>query len=315
MRQLPTIWSSLFVRVERPPRLEVLLWVLLASCIKSGLQAVFEPRTSFLAADAFKPQTVGVRGVGWAVLLLPSWITSHSFNRAVAVVLIVSAVCWLLKRGLVWSPIATALAYGLLDCLDKSRHFVFHHRLHAAAFMLLVFAGFYFFHRREIGAAVKDCQFWDKPIYPRWVLVLCLAYLGTFYGAAGLQKLIHGWLGSGTDSGVTLQLFCLLCPRRESLFARLLLDYRPLAAIAMATTLVLELGALFGLLWRPLRPWWAAGLIAMQLWIGLATGIWFSSLMRLLAITGFPLDRWLTLAQARLHESGQAGLQQFSQQG
>jgi hypothetical protein len=304
MQHLSKLWSSLFARKGRPHQPELVLLFLLVYCLGSGLQALLQTPKSFYTADAFKPQALGVRGVGWAVLFPPSWITSYSFNRVVALILVVSAVYWLLKCGLAWSPIVTALSYGLLDCLDKSRNFLFHHQLHAAAFILLVFAVFYFLQRREIGSNLKEYQFWDRPIYPRWVLALSLTYLGTFYGAAGVQKLLHGWLGTGTDSGVTLQVLCFIRSRRDSLVARLFIDSRPFAILAMTATLVLELGALVGMLSRRLRPWWSMGLIAMHFLIGLAMGIWFNSLMGLVVLMGFPFDRWLTSAQALLRKSG-----------
>lgn len=299
------LWFSLFTDRERPGRLELLLSVMLINFIRVGCEALFQSRETFLIQHAFSPKALGVRGVGWAAWLPPSLIVSQLFNRGVAFVLAMSAACWLLKRGLIWSPVVTALSYGLLVSLRLSRNMYYVHPSVAFVFAILVYSAFYLQYRIEINSALIDNRFWDEPLYPRWVLVLILTYMGTYYGFAGIQKLRQGWLSEW--SGLTLQL--LLCPAGSArpglpLLAKPLVASRQLATLAMATTLVLELGALIGLLWRPLRPWWASGLIGMHLMIGLTMRIWFVPPMIILALVGLPFDHWLTATRARLRRAG-----------
>jgi hypothetical protein len=268
IRSARQYWKELFDERSAAP-FELLLYVLLAQVVISGIPPLFQSAAKFRDSAAFLPGVV-VRPVGWAAWVPVSLVLSQRFYEAVALIAVVAAICWMLKRGLPWSPALCVMAHGLQTCLHFSMIHHYSHELLAQTALLMIYAAFYTFRRKQIELA-------GLRTYPNWVFTLMLFYLGTFYMSSGIAKIGLG--GRDAFNGLSLQLFVVnMAFDRGSgmpLLGNLILSNRSLASAAMFATVVLECGALIAFLTPRLRPWWALGLLGCHVGIYFAMGISF----------------------------------------
>jgi hypothetical protein len=284
----PAIWRRLFEH-RAPLRYELLLvYLLVFKVVKESIWQLRQTRETFYAQDAFKPFVLGVDPIGWADCLPVSWVTSYGFHQLVATIALTSAALWFFKRCLPWSAIVATWLFGLSNCLRQSLDFDYIHQNLPPVAAMIVLAATYTFRRREISRALREGRFWETDFYREWVIWVLLVYMGLLYSYSGIWKLAYGGWDAG--NGVKLQLIIdALAP--DGPLSRPILQYRPLATLLMTGTVILETGALPGLLIPRLRPWWAISLVMMHLMIGISMGIWFVPSMVILTWLAFRVDR------------------------
>src|SRR5262249_24959811 len=154
------------------------------------------------------------------------------------------------------------LSFGLSNCLRQSLDFNYvHQNLPPVAAMILL-AAIDMFRRKEISRALRTGRFWETDFYREWVIWVMLVYMGLLYSYGGVWKLAYGGWDAG--NGVKLQLIIdALAPNAP--LSRPILQHRSLATLLMTGTVIIETGALPGLLIPWLRPWWAMSLVVMHL--------------------------------------------------
>ena len=299
-------WSALFVN-RRPAACELLLLLVLANTLLYGYFAFTRPLDVFMENDAFSPATLGIEPAGWVAWFPPSWVLSYDLYRAVGLVAFLSALLWIFKRLLPWAPIVCALSFGLHVSHQESLEFNYHHELLPGVVLLTLFAGLYTLRHASFSEAIRKRRFWTENLYPQWVFVLVVVYLGLSYPSAGMIKIFLG--GADSVNGLTLQLLLLRFSLTNdvetlSLFAQPLVRYRVAATAAMFMTILLEAGAMPAFVVPGLRRWWACGLMAMQTSIWLAMGILFHPNIALLTWIALPFEKWLATLGEWLRDRG-----------
>lgn len=290
-------WERLF---ENGPNLfyEAGLTIMLLRTLWISLGALLRSRVAFRDEDAFSQAAVSIHPVGWAWWLPVNLVTSQAFERAVAVVIMISCGCWLLKRCLPWSALCGATSYGFYVSLCQSRIANYRHETLPDVAMLVVFAAFYTLRRREIIRAVNAHRFWERKLYPNWVYALCITYMGLYYTFGGLSKLAAMRTGVW-QSGLTLQLL-LWKPDPLPVAAVPIVRNYAIANLSMIASIVLETGALAAFTVRWLRPWWATGLITMHVLVLLTLHIDFRSTILVLIWIAWPWQRILSALGPRI---------------
>jgi uncharacterized membrane protein YphA (DoxX/SURF4 family) len=262
------VWERGFVK-QPPFAYEILLVIFLALAIKRALGMLSMPEAVFQSADVFAADVVGFHPVGWASWLDKSLVTSLMFQRILAAVVLASSLAWLLKWFVPSAPIVCALSFGLLVSVDQSRMFNYTHRFLVPVWVLCVFALVYVFHSPARREGDERRVGWFVPDYPAWAGWLLALYLGIQYSVSGLLKV---WMG-GWEAGSGLKLQILIFRANASFgelrdvpeLTRWMLEHRWLATVAMTSAVVLEAGAIVGLLLPRLRTWWALGLVGFHL--------------------------------------------------
>lgn len=295
MRRLARMWGALF-ESRRAGDFEPLLFIFLVKAMRDGLTAMTSSTETFRAEDAFNPHAIAVEPVGWVSWLPVKLVLSQDFERGVGFVVFASAALWLFKRFLSAAPAICAASYGILTSLGLSRIFNYCHENLVIVWVLIIFALVYAMRRREL--VVQQPHMLTSPTYPVWAGVLIVAYLGFQYTYSGLQKLQLGGFREGT--GLMLQLLLLavndwgetLTVNRA---AKLLVEHRMLATLAMTSAIVLESGAIAALFIKRLRPWWALGLASMHASVLLTMHIAFRANILVLL--------WLAIPSGRLADA------------
>ena len=306
MIQIRQLWSALFVN-RRPAACELVLFLLLANTLLFGYFAFTRPLEIFLENDAFSPAALGIEPKGWMAWFPPSWVMSYTLYRAVGLVAFLSALLWMFKRFLPWTPIVCALSFGIHVSQQESLMFNYKHELLPGVVLLTLFAGLYTLRHASFSKAIRERRFWTENLYPQWIIVFVVVYLGLLYSSAGMMKIFLG--GAEGVNGLTLQLLLLrLFPPHEvealSWSVQPIVRYRMVATAAMFMTVLLEAGAMPAFVIPGLRRWWAFGLIGMQSTIWITMGIVFHLNLALLTWIALPFDKWLATLGAWLRDCG-----------
>ena len=201
--RIVNVWHRQFER-QRPAGPELLLLVLLLKGMRDGLVALQEPSEHFFKAAAFDPYSLGIDPVGWASYLPTSLVLSHDFHRVVGLVVVVACALWASKYFIPSAAVFGALSFGLLASMRKSLAFNYIHEDLPGVACLVILAAAYFLCRIDFRETLREHQFWDSRVYPRWVTTLIFLYMGVYYSFSGLSKLIMGGWDAG--NGITLQL-------------------------------------------------------------------------------------------------------------
>jgi hypothetical protein len=211
-------------------------------------------------------------------------------SLACGVLFVVGAGLWLLRRALPWSAWLAALGFTALVALYLENACQATHVAHLTNLLLLVYALWYSFYAAEIRAADREGRFWRTLLYPRWVYALSVFTVGLFYGLSGLGKLWES--GPGWANGTSLQLWASLWGDPTSVWTRLILADRRLAAALQALTLAGETGALLAIIWPPARLVVGLALIGFHVGAIAVFGWGFHANLLILVLVFLPVERW-----------------------
>lgn len=258
---------------------QVVTWTLLAAC--------------YILASLHFERIEGTRqGPATVLSWLPEVIhASDASFYAFRGLLLVGATLWLFNRALPWSCWLTTLGFTGLWSLHMETTTNGAHIFNAANQLLVVQSLWYTFFARDIRKALAEQRFWRTPLYPNWVFLLGLFYLGLFHTSAGLAKLLN----SGLDwpNGVSLQLWAFWDGRPGSWTRELMINYRPAVLVMQWLTLVFETAAIIGLFSRRLRPWIGLMLVSFYFGVLFTFDYGFHLNLVLTALFYLPFDRWL----------------------
>lgn len=277
-----TAWQRLLDRLgtlSTPQFGQVVTWALIASCY-------------LLAALNFE-RIEGVRqGPATVFSWLPEAIrnsdaTFYSFRA----VLLLGATLWLLNHALPWSCWLATLGFTGLWSMHMETTTNGAHIFNAANQLLVVQSLWYTFFARDIREALAQGRFWTTPLYPNWVYLLGLFYLGLFHTSAGLAK----FAASGLDwpNGVSLQLWAYWDGRPGSWTRELMINYRPVVVAMQWLTLIFETAGIVGLFSRRLRPWIGLMLVSFYVGVVLTFDYGFHLNLLLTALFYLPFNEWL----------------------
>lgn len=204
--------------------------------------------------------------------------------------LVVGGALWLFQRALPWSCWLTTLGFTGLWSMHVENTWANAHIFHCTNMLLVLQSAWQTLYAREIAAAHAAGTYWTTPLYPRWVYLTGLAYLGLFHTYAGLAKLIY----SGPDwaNGVSLQLWVHMEGYSWSPTTWLLLSSRTAAKWLQVLTLVAETAGILGLIPR-LRV--AVGLLLLAFYFGVIVTFPYGFAINagLVALYFLPIERWL----------------------
>lgn len=213
----------------------------------------------------------------------------------------VCSVLWTLRRFCRWIGILTAFFYTVALSLFWEHAAAIAEWWNCLAIVLIVFAGWYFFYGREIGAASRTASFWRTRLFPQWVHDLCVLAVAGFFFVAGVAKLRIAGLewADGTVLQLNIHKFRLERGEPAGFVHDLLLGDRRLATLASASVLAFENATILAVLSIPFPKLWpvralvgfaAAGFLSG---VFVLFGLWnFESMLVLVIVFLWPLDRW-----------------------
>jgi len=234
-------------------------------------------------------------------------VRNGMFFTLVRIGVIASALLWWLR---IWTPVScwlTVFLGMLLWSLRMENLTNGAHVFNVANMLLVVHAMWFQFYHRQIDAAlasqtsdsnaavelVKEHQQLQR-CYPRWVLMLCVFYLGWFHSLAGFTKVLSSGVGWG--DGVSLQLWTKLFGWGPSPFGQLLLYDARLTAWMQTGALMIECACILVIFHRWLR--YGLGLALFGFYMGvLTTFVTFGFHFNALLVVWFllPVDWWMGL--------------------
>lgn len=232
-----------------------------------------------------KGEVVSVPG-----LLVPgAWWSAPAALWAGRAALWGGALVWLLGRYRRVGAWSTALGLLWLGSLYWEDLPWFRHKL-VPPFWLLV-----------LLVAAEHARVTDRRgLAPRWVREGAVFVLATFYAGAGAHKLLASGLRWG--DGVALQLWLERLGDRHSVVRAWVIEDASVAALLASTALALELAVALAVPLPRLRPWLAAGLIALHIGIDRVLHIDFRSNIVLVAVVLLPWPGWVAAAQQRMRD-------------
>jgi len=264
---------------KSPPRFgQLITWLLLAT----GMILACWPFEMRVGARQ-GPVTV----FSWlpAEVLASAWIF-YLFRG----LLIAGSVLWLLQRLLPWSCWMTVLGFTGVWAMHVENTYNAAHIFHVANNLLVIQALWVTFEVGEIRASLKAGSYWQTPLYPRWVFLAGVAYIGIFHSAAGLTKLLYS--GPAWASGTSLQLWTYLWGHPWAPSTHLILSSRTFTACLQAATLVIESAAVLAIIPRLRMP---IGVLLLGFYAGVLLtfdyGFHFNALFTALYL--LPFERWL----------------------
>lgn len=265
-----------------PLRFGVLsLWMLLAFSVVLAL-------TPFTFQEG-EPVAGGATLFG---ALPANWLHSPLLFSGVRVGLLLATVAWFLHWGVPWIGWIQVTLFTLMWSLRMENVTNGAHIFNVTNMLLVVHALWYQFYGAEIVSACARGDRWTARLYPRWVLGLCLFYLGWFHTLAGLTKLAaSGW---DWGDGTSLQLWVYLFGWRESPFAQLILFDSRLTAALQSGALVIECASILCVLGRVWRTAIGLGLLGFYSGV-LITFVGFGFHFNAILVAWYllPVDRWL----------------------
>lgn len=234
----------------------------------------------------------GVRSANAATIFawLPDFLLrSGIFFTAVRVLLILSAALWALRISVPISCWATTVLFALMWSLRMENLTNGAHIFNVTNMLLLIHALWFQFYGAELKAATLAGKFWQTPLYPRWVFMLSVFYLGWFHALAGFTKILK--TGFGWGNGVSLQLWTEVFGETGSPFAQVILYDDRLTAWLQTGALAIECLSILCIFHWMLR--YAVGLGLIGFYIGVLTtfvtfGFHFNAI--LVALFLLPVD-------------------------
>lgn len=199
-------------------------------------------------------------GPATVLSLLPDHLLSAPLLHQLARVFLVgSAILWAMQWFIPWSCWATVIAFTTVWALRMENTYHADHIFNVTNMLLVIHAMWYQFYCPEIRQSLAARQFWQTPLYPRWVFLLSVFYIGLYHTLAGVSKLSFSDLVWA--NGLSLQLWVHLWGWPGSPFGNVILENRTLATIFQNAVLILELMAILALPLRRLRTVIGIGLL------------------------------------------------------
>jgi hypothetical protein len=204
--------------------------------------------------------------------------------------LVAGVTLWFWRKLLPWSCWLTAISFTSLWSLHVENSWHTNHCFQMANNLLFIQALWETLCAREIRAATAAGKYWQTPLYPRWVTIAAVAYIGIFHTAAGLSKL--SFSGFGWASGTGLQIWTHLWGRPWSPTTWLILHSRSFTQLLQAATLVVETCGVLAVFPR-LRTW--IGLATVGFYVGVLLTFDYGFQFNLLftALYLLPVERWV----------------------
>ncbi len=205
-------------------------------------------------------------------------------------VLVAGASLWVTRKFLPYSCWLTVIGFTTLWSLHVENSWHTNHCFQMTNNLLFIQALWETLCAREIRAATAAGKYWQTPLYPRWVTLAAVAYIGIFHTAAGLSKLTFS--GPGWANGTSLQLWTHLWGRPWSPTTWLILQSRTLTQFLQVVTLVVETVGVLAVFPR-LRTW--IGLATVGFYVGVLLTFDYGFQFNLLftALYLLPVERWV----------------------
>ncbi len=272
-------WSRWLAERSTPAFGQLVIWILLIAGLTMLVQS-YEMK----AGPRQGPSTV----FSW---LPPEILAASAPFFLFRLLLIAGTIGWVLHRGLPWTPWLTVSGFIGLWSMHIENTWAGAHIFHASAMLLVLHALWVTFYFREIQSAVRAHNFWRSALYPRWVFVAGLVYLGLFHTYAGLAKFAF----SGLDwaNGESLQLWAHMDGYRWSPATQLLLNSRTAAMLLQWLTLVAETGAVLAVPFRWPRILFGLLLVGFYCGVMLTFPYGFAFNLVLTALYFLPVEEWL----------------------
>ena len=271
-------WTNWLTALARPGFGQVVTWLLLGFAVVLAIS----PIEFATGAGSTKAATI----FAW---LPESLLRSETFFTAVRVLLIASAALWALRVAVPISCWTTTVLFALMWSLRMENLTNGAHIFNVTNMLLLIHAMWFQFYWNEMRAAARVGEFWQTPLYPRWVFMLSVFYLGWFHSLAGFTKILN--TGFGWGNGVSLQLWTELFGETVSPFAQVILYDDRLTAWLQTGALAIECLSILCIFHWMLR--YAVGLGLIGFYIGVLTtfvtfGFHFNAI--LVALFLLPVD-------------------------
>ena len=223
-----------------------------------------------------------------------SVLTSPLLFTAVRIVLLVSALLWAAGKFIPVSCWVTVFTFTLMWSLRMENLTNGAHIFNVTNMLLVIHAMWFHFRATEIRTAIHCGNFWQTPLYPRWVFFLSVFYLGWFHTLAGITKIATS--GFGWGNGLSLQIWTAMFGWPPSPFGQVLLFDTRLTALMQSGALALECASILCIVGRRFR--YAIGLGLTGFYIGVLTtfvdfGFHFNAI--LVAWFLLPVDAWMRL--------------------
>jgi hypothetical protein len=231
------------------------------------------------------------QGAGSVLSWLPAGALASPASFWICRGLLVAGVAlWFWRKLLPWSCWLTAISFTALWSLHVENSWHTNHCFQMANNLLLIQALWETLCAREIRAATAAGKYWQTPLYPRWVTLAAVAYIGIFHTAAGLSKL--SFSGFGWASGTSLQIWTHLWGRPWSPSTWLILHSRSFTQVLQAATLVVETCGVLAVFPR-LRTW--IGLATVGFYVGVLLTFDYGFQFNLLftALYLLPVEWWI----------------------
>ena len=204
--------------------------------------------------------------------------------------LVLGAALWFWRNLLPWSCWLTVIAFTILWSLHVENSWHTNHCFQMTNNLLFIQALGETLCAREIQSATAAGKYWQTPLYPRWVTLAAVAYIGIFHTAAGLSKL--SFSGPEWANGTSLQIWTHLWGRPWSPTTWLILKSRTFTQVLQASTLVVETCGVLAV-FPQLRTW--IGLATVGFYVGVLLtfdyGFHFNLLFTALYL--LPVERWV----------------------
>lgn len=222
--------------------------------------------------------------------LPPEVLSSHASFLIARASLVVGVALWYWRKFLPWSCWLTPLAFTALWSLHVENSWHTNHCFQMTNNLLVIQALWETLCAREIREASAAGKYWQTPLYPRWVTLAAVAYIGIFHTAAGLSKLTF----SGPDwaNGTSLQIWTHLWGRPWSPTTWLILQSRTFTQLLQAATLVVETTAILAVVPR-LRTWIGLALVGFYVGVLLTFDYGFQFNLLFTALYLLPVERWV----------------------
>lgn len=276
-------WTNWLTALARPGFGQFVTWLLLAFAVILAISPI-EFSNGVRSADA---ATI----FAWLPELL---LRNENFFTAVRVLLIVSAALWALRIAVPVSCWTTTVLFALMWSLRMENLTNGAHIFNVTNMLLLIHALWFQFYSADMKAAATEGKFWQTQLYPRWVFMLSVFYLGWFHSLAGFTKILK--TGFGWGNGVSLQLWTEVFGETESPFAQVILYDDRLTAWMQTGALAIECLSILCIFHWMIR--YAVGFGLIGFYIGVLTtfvtfGFHFNAI--LVALFLLPVDYFVGL--------------------
>lgn len=258
---------------------QLVVWVLLSFCLILAALPVH-----YMTGQRIGPATI-------LAFLPDAVVRTELLYQATRITLVISALLWATQRLVPWTCWITVVSCTALWSLRMENTYHAAHIFNVTNMLLVLHAGWYQFYSLQIRQSRREGRFWTSALYPRWVYLLSVFYIGLFHTWAGLSKLRYSGIDWG--NGVSLQLWIHLFGWPGSVASQLLLDHPAIAKAAQSSALLVETLAILALI-PGMRV--VVGLALLGLYLGILTtfvdfGFHFNAL--LVAMFLLPLEPYL----------------------